>query len=101
MAHDTHLPDIDRINRIYEQKSAAHSAAVSNAKARAAFARWGNSHAVEPRGQVAVSRSLVDEFFRVYPPELRRAGADYGIRKAIDDAASVKAFHAQVSKEDK
>lgn len=66
-----------------------------SARARAGFARWGNKHAVEPRGQIAVSRSLVDEFFQVYPPELRRAGADYGIRKAIDDAEAVKAFHAQ------
>ena len=93
--------DFERIAALHAARDAEHGESVSEAKARGGYARWGRTSSIEPRGQVAVSRSLVDEFFRTYPPELRRAGADYGIRKAIDDAQAVKAFHASFNKPDK
>ena len=93
--------DLERIDALHAASAAEHGASVSEAKARGGYARWGRTSSIEPRGQVAVSRSLVEEFFRTYPPELRRAGADYGIRKAIDEAQAVKAFHASFHEPDK
>ena len=85
--------NIEAINAKYAKIRAIEAADLKRKQKKAGFARWGNSHAIEGRKQISVTASLVAEFYAAYPESYRRAGADYGIRKAIDDAAQVIAFH--------
>lgn len=70
----------------------ANSPSKPSRRQNSGFGRWGNTEAIEPNMHIVVSKSLGEEFRKAFPLIHRRAGADAGIRWAIDHADEILKF---------
>lgn len=70
----------------------ANSPSKPSRRQNSGFGRWGNTEAIEQHVQIVVSKSICDEFRAKFPIIHRRAGADAGIRWAIDHADEILKF---------